>query len=121
MASSPPSASARLRTLSLFSSFMLAGRSWESSPRGPFTFTTAPSIFASTLSGRGIGFLPTLLMGLLPARAQPSAASRLVFRLPVGQQPFRRRKDVHSEPRADAGHVLVAAIDAQPGFRDALQ
>src|SRR4029079_2565594 len=118
-----PSSSPRLNctTLSLISTPMPGTTGVESVPFGPLTVRVLPSCRTSTPLGSGIGFFPIRDMGLsLPNLAEDLAADAALGGLGAGQDALRRRDDGQPEPAQDAGDLLLVAVDAAAGARDAL-
>src|SRR4051794_11597539 len=67
---------------------------WLNVPLGPLTVTCWPSIETSTPLGTGTGSLPIRLMVVSsPDEGEDFPAHAALGRLPVGQQPRRRREN----------------------------
>src|ERR1051326_2684011 len=118
-----PSLSRRLNWTTLFSisTSMPATTEVESVPFGPLTVRVLPSCRTSTPFGSGIGFFPIRDMGLsLPDLAEDLAADAALGGLGARQDALRRRDDGQSEPAEDPGDLLLVAVDAAAGARDAL-
>src|SRR6266568_8941805 len=93
----------------------------ESVPFGPVTVRVLPSWRTSTPFGSGIGFFPIRDMGLsLPDLAEDLAADAALGRLGARQDALRRRDDGEAETVEDARDLLLVAVDAAAGARDAL-
>src|SRR5205807_719543 len=96
------------------------GISRASSPFGPFTVTTPSLIATETAEGTLMGAFPIRDMTLLPDPAEDLAADAALARLAVGHETLRRREHGDAEPAEHAGHFVGLAVDAQAGFRHAL-
>src|ERR1051325_9311233 len=118
-----PSSLPRLNctTVSLISTPIPGTTGVESDPFGPLTVRVLPSFRTSTPLGSGIGFFPIRDMGLsLPDLAEDLAADAALGGLGATQDALRRRDDGQSESAEDAGDLLLVAVNAAAGARDAL-
>src|SRR5262245_23314206 len=99
---------------------------WFSSPFGPFTVTSWPSIETSTPDGTVMGSLPMRDMRLPPQSSSPDVgedfpADALVLRLPVGQQTVRGGDDRHPESAEHARQPVRLRVHPKARLADPAQ
>src|SRR4051812_32181024 len=101
---------------------MPAGIRCESSPLGPFTFTTLPSTVSVTPAGTVMGSFPIRdIFDLLPDDGDELAAGARLPRFTVGHQALVGAEDRQAEAIANPRNIRRAHVLAEPGGRHALQ